>query len=378
LGPLGTGCIAQVTGTGDSVLLARLMDSTLWVARGSSDFAPVLGSTGEQVRGSGSAASGSSATGTAIGCAIADTVRCFPLAGALRDSTGLGAGLDPTASPESSQLVLGRRGSDIEPLRNVTQIAGGTGSAGATFCAVTGDGHVWCWGYNPDGLLGRGAGDDSSYAQPVLADANTELTFAVEVSVGFDSACARSSDGGVHCWGNDAHGQLGTLPSPTGSEGSFSALVSLPGAATRLAASPGTTQCAILNDARVACWGQNGAARAGAESELLNVPPTIVMTAPGGPAFGAVLDVAPDRGTRATCANTKNAGLWCWGDVLADDPNELGSPYPIQLATSPQGRISVPLSAYGADAGKLVFVNANGRLVLGAGNMPSPQQPPCP
>jgi hypothetical protein len=378
LGPLSVSCIAQVTGSYDSVLLARLDDSSLWVATSTSQFAVVDGVNGDPLLGSDSAASGSSAYGAAIGCAIAGSVYCFPLAGPLLDSTSLGAGLGPTTTTDSTQQVVTGPGSAAEPLTNAIQIAGGMNGGGATFCAVTSAGRAWCWGYNTHGLLGHGDSDSSSYARPVLSDANTELTGVVEVRVGFDSACARLGDGSVWCWGNDVYGQLGTLPSADWTESPSPRRVTLTAAATRLAASPGNTQCAILEDTRVACWGRNEYAEAGAASDQPSVPPTIVQTELGGPAFSAVVDLAPDRGMRALCANTKNAGLWCWGDVLEDDPTGIGSPYPVQLATSPQGRISVPLSAYGARDGKLIYINANGRLVLGAGSMPSSRQPPCP
>jgi Regulator of chromosome condensation (RCC1) repeat len=359
LGPLSTSCVAQVTGTYESVLLARLDDSTLWVATSTSQFAPVPGSNGQQLLGSDSAASGSSAYGAAIGCAIAvaGNVDCFPLAGPLSDATGLGAGLDSI---------------------NATQIAGGMNGGGATFCAVASDGRVWCWGYDPSGLLGHGDSDSSTDARPVQSDESTELAGALEVRVGFDSACARLADGSVWCWGSNEYGQLGSPPSASNAQSPYPVRVSLPAAATRLAASPGNTHCALLEDSRVACWGRNEYAEAGAASEQPSVPPTIVATELGGPAFSDVVDLAPDRGMRAMCANTQNAGLWCWGDVLDADPTGIGSPYPVQLATSPQGRIGAPLSAYGARDGKLIYINANGRLVLGAGSMPSSRQPPCP
>jgi hypothetical protein len=43
-----------------------------------------------------------------------------------------------------------------------------------------------------------------------------------------------------------------------------------------------------------------------------------------------------------------------------------------------QGAIKAPLSAFGAIDGKLVYLDAHDRLVIGTGSLPATQQPPCP
>ena len=361
LGAIDSGCVARVSASADGTLLVQRLDQTLWAEPNGAPFAQVVGPDGPLLA-TDSAASGASASGGAIGCAVVfGNAWCFSMTGA-----------------DSAPKRVTALGTDAAPLTGVTQIAGGTNDAGATFCAVTSDGKAWCWGDDSSGLLIQG--DDTSDARPVQLDANTEFSDAAEVRVGFDSACIRRSEGSVWCWGNDQYGQLGSLPSSGDGASVYPLQVPLPAAATRLAASPGNTQCAILADTRVVCWGRNEAAEAGASSEALRVPPTIVKTEQGGADLSAVVDLAPDRALRATCANTENAGLWCWGDVLTDDATATSrvSPYPVQLVTSPQSRISVPLSAYGGDIGKLVYINADGRLVFGASSMPSARQPPCP
>lgn len=361
LGAIDSGCVARVTASDDGSLLVQRIDQTLWAAPSGASFAQIAGPDGPLLA-TDSAASGSSANSGAIGCAVVDgNAWCFVMAGA-----------DP------ARKVVTALGADAPPLTGVTQIAGGTNDAGATFCAVTDDGKVWCWSYGPSDLLIRG--QDPNDASSVMLDPSTDLSDAAEVRVGFDSACIRRNDGSVWCWGNDQYGQLGTLPSSGDESRAYPLQVPLPAAARRLAASPGNTHCAILVDTRVVCWGRNEAAQAGASSEALSVPPTIVKTELGGPDFSAAVDLAPDRGLRALCANTEKAGLWCWGDVVIDAATGESrvSPYPAQLVTSPQSRISVPLSAFGGSDGELIYVNANGRLVLGAGSMPSTRQPPCP
>ena len=361
LGAIDSGCVARVTASNDGVLLVQRTDRTLWVEANGAPFTQIAGPDGALLA-SDSAASGSSASGGALGCAVVSgNVWCF-------DLTGAGA---------ARQVVTGP-GEDAPPLSDVTQIAGGTNDAGATFCAVTSDGKAWCWGYDPNGVLIYG--QDASYARTMLLDPNTELSDAAEVRVGFDSACIRRNDGSVWCWGNGQYGQLGAAPTSDDAPSAYPVQIALPAAARRLAASPGNTHCAILEDTRVVCWGRNEAAEAGASSDELSVPPTLLKTELGGPEFSDAVDLAPDRGLRAMCANTENAGLWCWGDVLVDvaTAESRVSPYPVQVVTSPQSSITVPLSAYGGSDGKLIFINTNGRLVFGAGSMPTVRQPPCP
>ena len=130
-----------------------------------------------------------------------------------------------------------------------------------------------------------------------------------------------------------------------------------------------------MANTRVACWGRNEYAQAGAPSDVQTRAPTIVRAASGSGAFEGAVDLAPDRGMKAMCASTVDSGLWCWGDVLSDDPTGVGSPYPM-LADG--GAIRSALSAYGARDGRLLYVDERGSLVVGAGGPPSARQPPCP
>ena len=373
-------CMQRVTGTSDAVILVQRTDGTLWASAPSADYSRVAGPNGPLLA-SDSAASGSSAEGSAVGCALSEgAVWCFALSEPLIDSAGLGAGLGGVAS-DSAQRVVTRDTPGAPTLDDAAQLAGGTNAARATFCAVAANGGVWCWGQALGGVLAQGNQDRASYAKPVLVDPNTALGLALEVRVGDASACARTSDGSVWCWGSNASGELGRAVTGDSDASAYAVRVVLPLPATRLSASPGLTHCAVLADSSVACWGRNDFAQAGAPSAQGALPPAVVRRSDGGPVFDHVLDLAPDRGARAMCANTEADGLWCWGDVPGgQDAGDAaaGSPYPQLALKTPQGRIHVPLSAYGAQNGKLIYVNPNGRLVLGAKSAPTTRQPPCP
>ncbi|CAE7229395.1 HERC4 [Symbiodinium sp. CCMP2592] len=86
----------------------------------------------------------------------------------------------------------------------------GTQSACAIVQHPTDGRQLTCWGRNWEGQLGRGSviGDTKSAPTYVPIDLGTDL-HAVQVSVGYRSACALLNTGAVKCWGVNDFGQLG-------------------------------------------------------------------------------------------------------------------------------------------------------------------------
>ena len=369
-------CIAQATAVYDSVPLVRRVDGTVWVAADRKAFTEIVGPAGH-LHASDIAASGSTAYGSATGCAIVDGghVSCFPLAGALIDSTPLGGGRGAGVTTSTAVAVVTSADASAPPLAGARQLAASMNGGSAVFCVVTDAGGVACWGFDIDGILGRGDGTDATFARPVLADATTPFTDAAEIRLGFSSACARKTDGSVWCWGDNSRAQIGIVTA-TITASPFPTRVPLPGPVTRLTTEPGDTHCAILATGQIACWGWNEYAQAGADTASAMVGPTIVLAAAGGSPLDDVVDLAPDRGMQAMCATTTSGGLACWGHPFqAVGQADVTSPYPIAIPLS--GSIRVPLSAFGARDGALVYVDPDGQLTLGAGAFPFAAQPPC-
>jgi len=74
-------------------------------------------------------------------------------------------------------------------------------------CAVMeGSGGVQCWGINSSGQLGDGTYIDKR-TTPV--DVVGLTSGGTQVGLGYYHTCAATTDGGLKCWGDNSHGQLG-------------------------------------------------------------------------------------------------------------------------------------------------------------------------
>ncbi|MFV8750682.1 RCC1 domain-containing protein [Nannocystaceae bacterium ST9] len=127
-------------------------------------------------------------------------------------------------------------------------------------CALLQGGYVLCWGANASGQLGQGdvaiVGDDETPASRPPVQMNGS---AVQVAAGGSHTCALLDDGKVRCWGDNSVGQLGLGNTMNiGDDELPSAVdpVMLGGAAKQIAAGANHT-CALLTSNEVVCWGQN-------------------------------------------------------------------------------------------------------------------------
>jgi hypothetical protein len=95
----------------------------------------------------------------------------------------------------------------IEGLTGVAQVAAGGQGDDSTACARTRDGAVWCWG---DGKFGqRGPAPPADRFQAVRI---RDLPPLAELAVGGPFVCGREAAGGVYCWGSNRDG---TAPDST-------------------------------------------------------------------------------------------------------------------------------------------------------------------
>src|SRR5204863_1826609 len=92
------------------------------------------------------------------------------------------------------------------------------------------------------------------------------ITNAIAVGAGYHHSCALLEDGRVQCWGDNTYGQLGNgaAINPNTPRGAASTLhssvpVTVVGITTAVSvtASDGYHSCAVLQDGTVKCWGDN-------------------------------------------------------------------------------------------------------------------------
>ena len=210
-------------------------------------------------------------------------------------------------------------------------------------CVVTTKGLVLCWGNGGYGRLGNGS-EATQYA-PVAVDG---LSSAVAtVVVGWYHTCALLTDGKAWCWGLNADGQLGIGRPGYGENGLTSSLkpVAVSGLTQRIMSiAAGTNHtCALLEDASVACWGDNTKGQLGNNSSAGTTSPVAVVGL-----SGAVKGLAV--GDESNCAVMTAGGVECWGS------NGYGT---VALDAGSSSVIRTPVKVLGLDAAAVTIAIAN-------------------
>jgi len=166
-------------------------------------------------------------------------------------------------------------------------------------CARLSDGHVQCWGANDHGQLGSGTNDEALVPVTVV-----NVDTAVAVSAGDFFTCALIQGGSVACWGDNMFGALGD-----GTLADSSAPVAVVGIdnATAIAAGSGYA-CALLDGGTVQCWGDNRLGTLGADTGFDSYSSVPVPVA----GLTGVAAITADAGA-TNCALLADGTVQCWG-----------------------------------------------------------------
>lgn len=138
-------------------------------------------------------------------------------------------------------------GADGDCFTDLVSIAAGSGRG----CGLDATGLAWCWGGNEGGLLGVEGPARVTMATPV----DTELRFN-ELAAASASFCGiDATEGGLHCWGTNGSGQLGTgdqldvrRPRRVAADA---------GDRWRSVAMHSSYGCGIRDSGELFCWGSN-------------------------------------------------------------------------------------------------------------------------
>jgi alpha-tubulin suppressor-like RCC1 family protein len=184
-------------------------------------------------------------------------------------------------------------------------------------CAVI-TGGVKCWGLNFNGQLGDGTTNDRYNPVDVCTSGSgagcPALSNVTSVSAGSDHTCARTTAGGVQCWGNNGNGELGDgtttehhNPVDVCASSSGAGCPALSGVTSVSAGFVHT--CARSPADGLKCWGYNPNGQLGDGTTIERHIPVAVCASGSGAGCPALFAVAVEAGFTMTCA----VSTWCWG-----------------------------------------------------------------
>lgn len=169
---------------------------------------------------------------------------------------------------------------------------------------MTTAGGVQCWGNNEHGQLGDGT--TTQRLTPV--DVRGLMSGVSAIAAGAEHTCALTTTGGVKCWGTNEAGQLGNGAGGQGNDRSVPVdVLGLTSGVSAIAAG-GLHTCALIQGAGgIKCWGYNGLGQLGDGTRANRSTPVDASGLGGG------ID-AVSAGWGHTCAPTAEGGVKCWGD----------------------------------------------------------------
>ena len=180
-------------------------------------------------------------------------------------------------------------------------------------CVIDSNGYAYCWGEGSYGALGNGS---TALARvPVAVNMTGALAGRTikQISGGYRHTCAVTLDGRAYCWGENSSGQLGNNST---TQANVPVAVTMTGALAGktiqyISAGSRYHVCAIASDNGIYCWGSNESGQLGnGTTTASRVPVAVTMT--GALAGRSVIQVS--NGVNRTCALANDGKSYCWGE----------------------------------------------------------------
>lgn len=212
-------------------------------------------------------------------------------------------------------------------------------SGEAHSCAVADAGEIHCWGENAFGQLG----DGTRVSRPFATRVSGAESFT-QVVAGTAHTCALATSGKAYCWGNNSDGQLGD-----GTRTSSMRPVLVEGSETFVSLTAGSSHtCGLTPSGAAYCWGGNGRGQLGDGSTGSQSVPTAVV--------GAARFTSLTAGAAHTCGLASDGRASCWGN---DEAGQLGTTVVYGVCGSPCVTIPAPVE------GKFVGLSAGLQYTCG-------------
>ncbi|MDB2569414.1 putative Ig domain-containing protein, partial [Candidatus Poseidonia alphae] len=262
-------------------------------------------------------------------------------------STTFILGLNWTLTPSAEGAYITRNSSiasditwewDYDPLeaQNLSLVTGEWNT-----CALDSNQNVFCWGRNGNGQIGNGqtgtagCGTSGHKCKDIPTATNDLGSDVISLAFGHQHGCGLLDTGAVKCWGRNNAGQLGT----SGGDKDTPQTINLGSGRTATSIyAGGHYTCAILDDASVKCWGENGKGQLGIGTDINTNSPTTINSLGSG---RTAVSLATAMST--VCALLDDGSVKCWGDSAN---GQLGNGGASSYLTSP------PASAINLGSGR--------------------------